>query len=75
MLIEALAVGSAQLPLQRSRVFGSSCAVMMMTGGGFASRASCSCSSTPVIIGICRSSTTQSGTRPANDSMNEIGEL
>ena len=35
----------------------------------------CCCSSTPVIPGICRSSTTQSGTRSANNSRNSSGEL
>src|SRR5688500_1276569 len=47
---------------------------MMITGGGFGSFSKCCCTSTPVIAGICKSSTTQSGTRSASDSRNRSGE-
>ena len=56
--------------MARSRAFGKSWPVTMMTGSAAHFRARCVCTLNPSMCGMCRSRTTQSGRRVSSDFKN-----
>ena len=60
--------------MARSRAFGKSWPVTMMTGSAAHFRARCVCTLNPFTCGMCRSRTTQSGRRVSSDFKNSAPE-